>query len=175
MTIDYDYIKQKVDAIKEKHGDIKPRPPGFVPESMAVKLTNRCRPLVAFITEYAKLCDEANEVLDISDNQMKWLDSFMTDITLLDYVEDVHTHKYRGNSFRLRWIIQTIKSRKNHVNVGEYLIKLFVLLQGVNMFNTDPHDTDISEYDYQVLCGKLREVKDVEQQQQSFTKALVTQ
>lgn len=175
MTIDYDYIKQKVDVIKEKHGDIKPRPPGFVSESMAVKLTNRCRPLVAFITEYARLCDEANEVLDISDNQMKWLDSFMTDITLLDYVEDVHAHKYRGNSFRLKWLIQTIKSRKNHVNISDYLIKLFILIKGVKMFNVDKYDTHINEYEYQVLYGKLQEVKAVEQQQQSNTKTFVTQ
>lgn len=183
MTIDYDRIRQKAKAIKEKRekedierGYCFMPIPGFVPESIACKLTNRCRPLVAFITEYTRLCDGANEVLDISDNQMKWIDSFATDIELLNYVEDVHAYRYQGVGRRLSWIIPIIKKRKKYINnIDSYISKIFIMLSGIEFRYSDPHDTDISEYDYQVLCGKLREVKDVEQQQQSITKALVTQ
>lgn len=180
MTIDYDRIERRVKAFREKRekedmerGYCFMPIPGFVCEGDAIKLTNRCRPLVAFITEYTRLCDEANEVLDISDKQMEWIDSFITDIELLGYVEDIDAYKYRGNGIRLKAIIQTIRNREKFINnIDDYISRIFVMLSGINMFNTDPHDTDISEYDYQVLCGKLREVKDVEQQQ-SITKAHV--
>lgn len=59
-------------------------PPRFVPLPMAWAILRRLDPLIQFATKYAAICDGANEVIAISDEQLAWIKTHETDVRLVN-------------------------------------------------------------------------------------------
>lgn len=87
-------IKQSIRKIEEQIEEVREErvanglppdpPPRFVPLPMAWTLFHRLEPLIQYAIKYARLCDGANEIIDISDEQMAWIKSHEMDVIFIN-------------------------------------------------------------------------------------------
>lgn len=71
-----DYLIEQVRKDRLARGLPEEEPEDFVSLAMAWTMYERCDPLFKFAIRYAQLCDQANEVLELSDEQIEWAQSF---------------------------------------------------------------------------------------------------
>jgi len=72
-----DIEKMKLDMLEmRKHidGDI---PKDFVSDAMAFALMERCKPLFKYVTRYAKLCGESNQILPVNADVFNEYESYL--------------------------------------------------------------------------------------------------
>lgn len=58
-------------------------PDRFVELPMSWTLYHKCKPLIDYAVEYTSLCDKADEVIDILDEQMTWIESYEMNVIFL--------------------------------------------------------------------------------------------
>src|SRR5699024_9478299 len=71
-----EYLTEQLREDRIARGLPEEQPEYFVPLAMAWTLYKRCDPLFKFAIRYAQLCDQANEILELTDEQIKWAQSF---------------------------------------------------------------------------------------------------
>lgn len=136
MTLDElkDEIKRIDAEIKADRlaRDLPDEPPeDFVPVAMAWTLYERCLPLFEFAVKYAQLCDKANDILDLTDEQIEWAQSFRPYTELISETKDSMHLKVLGVA--LVGIISAIEKRHECEYVGDLLKSLslyFSVLKG---------------------------------------------
>lgn len=124
LKADIERLDKQIKADRKARG-LPPDPPeDFVPVAMAWTLYERCLPLFEFAVKYAQLCDKANDILDITDAQLEWVQSFRPYTELITEVKHSLHLKVLGGT--LKSIISSIEKRHEYEYVGD-LLKSFSL------------------------------------------------
>lgn len=120
-------LDAEVKADRKARG-VPPEPPeDFVPLAMAWKMYERCAPMHKFVIKYAQLCDKANEILPLTDEQIEWVLSFRKYADLITKTFDSNFHiKMWGSS--LCGLISAMERRKEFESANQLLRSLFINL-----------------------------------------------
>lgn len=120
-------LDEQIKADRKARG-VPPEPPkDFVPLAMAWTMFERCAPMHEFVIKYTQLCDKANEILLITDEQVEWVMSFRKYTDLITKTIDSNFHiKAWGNS--LDGLISVIEKHKEFESVDQLLRTLFINL-----------------------------------------------
>lgn len=94
-------------------------PADFVGAAMAWHLYERCEPVYQFAIKYARICDKANDIIELSDEQVKWLLSFKRYARLVSFTENEFAIKTLGQSYR--GIIDALTNPSKYESVIELL------------------------------------------------------
>lgn len=120
-------LDEQIKADRKARG-VPPEPPeDFVPIAMAWTLYERCEPLHKFAIKYAQLCDQADEILPLSDEQIEWAKSFRKYTDLITKVKGSVGIKALGGS--LDGLIKAIESRNEYESVIELIRSMFIDLE----------------------------------------------
>lgn len=120
-------LDEQIKADRKARG-VPPEPPeDFVPIAMAWTLYERCEPLHKFAIKYAQLCDQADEILPLSDEQIEWAKSFRKYTDLITKVKGSVGIKALGGS--LDGLIKAIESRNDYESVIELIRSMFIDLE----------------------------------------------
>lgn len=120
-------LHEQIKADRKARG-VPPEPPeDFVPIAMAWTLYERCEPLHKFAIKYAQLCDQADEILPLSDEQIEWAKSFRKYTDLITKVKGSVGIKALGGS--LDGLIKAIESRNDYESVIELIRSMFIDLE----------------------------------------------
>jgi|SRR5690625_3457982 len=119
-------LKQEVDYLIEQtrkdrleRGLPEKQPADFVSLAMAWTMYERCDPLFKFAIRYAQLCDQANEILELTDEQIAWIKSFRKYTDLITKVKD--GNMLRAYAGSMDGLISTIENRNNYEALIEML------------------------------------------------------
>lgn len=128
-------LKQSIRKLEEQLDEVRAKrvakglppdpPPRFVSLPMAWTIYHRLSPLIKYAVQYANICDQTNEIIEISDEQMKWIKSHEVDIFLVNNarkdmgllalgIEGIYTKLTNYNKFEtagelLRDLVQCIR------------------------------------------------------------------
>src|SRR5690625_5064232 len=94
---------------------------------MAWTLYERCEPLYKFAIKYAQLCDKADEVLPLTDEQIEWAQSFRRFTDLITKVKGSVGIKGLGGS--LSGLISGLEKHNEYETVIELLRSLLLHIQ----------------------------------------------
>lgn len=112
-------LDEQIKADRKARG-VPPEPPeDFVTIAMAWTLYERCEPLYKFAIKYAQLCDKADEVLPLTDEQIEWAQSFRNYCDLISKVKGSVGIKALGGS--LDGLISVIEKHAEYEAVIELL------------------------------------------------------
>lgn len=119
-------LKQEVDyLIEEMRKDRLARglpeepPEDFVPLAMAWTMYERCDPLFKFAIRYAQLCDQADEILELTDEQIAWIKTFRKYTDLIGEVKD--GNMLRAYAGSMDGLISTMEKRDEYEALIELL------------------------------------------------------
>lgn len=117
-------LDEQIRADREARG-VPPEPPAdFVSIAMAWTLYKRCEPLYKFAIKYAQLCDQADEILPLSDEQIEWAKSFRKYTDLITKVKGSVGIKALGGS--LGGLISVLEKHTKYEAVIELLQPLML-------------------------------------------------
>lgn len=141
MKADIKRMAAEIKADREARG-VPPEPPeDFVSVAMAWTLYEKCQPLHEFAIKYAQLCDKANEVLPLSDEQIQWAQSFRPYTELIGKVKDSTGIKVLGGC--LDGLISNIKKHAEYESAFELVRSMFILL---DFLKGDYHPPRLDQY-----------------------------
>lgn len=127
LKADIERLDKQIKADRKARG-LPPDPPeDFVPIAMAWTLYERCEPLHKFAIKYAQLCDQADEILSLSDEQIEWARSFRKYTDLITKVKGSIGIRVLGGS--LGGLIKAIESHNEYESVIELLRPMFTNLE----------------------------------------------
>ncbi|MBM7717247.1 hypothetical protein JOC94_004272 [Bacillus thermophilus] len=138
-----------IKADREARG-VPPEPPAdFVSVAMAWTLYERCQPLHQFAIKYAQLCDKANEVLPLSDEQIQWAQSFRPYIELIGKVKDSTGIKVLGVCLAV--LISNIEKHAEYDSAFELVRSMFISL---DFLKGEYHPPRLDQYAWIWNAGK---------------------
>jgi len=143
-------------------------PADFVPPAIAWHLYERCEPVYQFTIKYANLCNRANEIIELSDDQVEWLLSFERYAELTSFVTGRSGIKILGSAYR--GIIGALTNLSKYESVIELLRGLQINLSFITgdfsrpRLNSYIWGDDSEEYRSKVH----REYKRLKEDEQAF-------
>lgn len=142
-----------IKADREARG-VPPEPPAdFVSVAMAWTLYERCQPLHQFAIKYAQLCDKANEVLPLSDEQIQWAQTFRPYTELITKAERQTGIKVLGGS--LGGLISRMEKHAECESALDLLRPMFICL---DFLKGEYHPPRLEEYTW--LWNESKEEND---------------
>src|SRR5699024_1900611 len=114
-----EYLTEQLREDRIARGLPEEQPEDFVPLAMAWTLYKRCDPLFKFAIRYAQLCDQANEILELTDDQIKWAQSFRKYTDLITKAKGTASVKMLGGS--LGGLISVLEKHDEYEAVIELL------------------------------------------------------
>lgn len=127
LKAELDYLTEQVRKERLERGLPEKQPDGFVSIAMAWTLYERCEPLFKFAIKYAQLCDQADEILELTDEQITWIKSFQRFTDLITKVKGSVGIKGLGGS--LSGLISGLEKHNEYETVIELLRSLLLHIQ----------------------------------------------
>ncbi|WP_340083808.1 hypothetical protein MHB50_11320 [Siminovitchia sp. FSL H7-0308] len=146
---DIERLSAEIKADREARGLPEEPPPDFVSVAMAWTLYERCQPLHQFAIRYAQLCDKANEVLPLSDEQIQWAQSFRPYTELITEVKHATLLKVLGGA--LGGLISRMEKHAECESALDLLRPMFVCL---DFLKGEYHPPRLEEYTWQWNASK---------------------
>src|SRR5699024_10931619 len=133
----------EVKADRKARGVPPEQPADFVPLAMAWTLYKRCDPLFKFAIRYAQLCDKANEIIELSEEQDEWIKSFRKYTDLITKVKD--GNMLRAYAGSMDGLISTMVKRDEY----EALIEMLrVLMLEIDFLKGDYSPPGLHQFVY---------------------------
>lgn len=143
LKADNERLSAMIKADREARG-VPPEPPAdFVSLAMAWTLYERCKPLHEFAIKYAQLCDKADEVLPLSDEQIQWAQSFREYTELITKEERRTGINVLGGC--LSGLISMMEKHTEYESVYELLKSMYIDL---DFLKGEWHPPFLSDYAY---------------------------
>jgi hypothetical protein len=148
---DVEKMKKEIEewrADRVKQG-LPPKPPeSFVPPEIGFLLVERCRQIYDFIVKYAKLCDDANEILPIDVTKF---DSYKKDLTLIN--ETIGGDVLSSFSIGVKYGLDIIKN-PSELSSSEYVHRLLKAVELANLglqqpFSSIVYDNNLNSMENQ--------------------------
>src|SRR5690625_1077053 len=127
LKAELDYLTEQVRKERLERGLPEKQPEDFVSIAMAWTMYERCEPLFKFAIKYAQLCDQADEILELTDEQITWIKSFQRFTDLITKVKGSVGIKGLGGS--LSGLISGLEKHNEYETVIELLRSLLLHIQ----------------------------------------------
>ncbi|NWQ40392.1 hypothetical protein MLOOGBEN_06725 [Bacillus sp. EB106-08-02-XG196] len=127
---DIEKMKKEIDEWRADRANrgLPPNPPdNFIPSEIGFLLVERCRHIYDFIVKYAKLCDDANEILPIDVTKF---DSYNKDLDLIN--ETIGGDVLSSYSIGINYGLDTIKN-PGALSPREYVRRLLRAVELANL------------------------------------------
>lgn len=146
---DIERLSAEIKAYREVRGLPEEPPEDFVSVAMAWTLYERCQPLHQFAIKYAQLCDKANEVLPLSDEQIQWAQSFRPYTELITNAEGSTGIKVLGGS--LGGLISRMEKHGEYESAFELLRSMYICL---DFLKGEYHPPRLEQYTWKWNASK---------------------
>lgn len=150
---DLEQLKKQVEKTRQERvaRGLPPDPPKpFVPLAMGWTLFNKCKPLLKYATNYAKLCRDSKSIVEIPSNQKEWIRSF-GDYALL--LSEVNTDKVsslyaKTASGAVYSVYNRLLKTNEYETVNQLVRDLTMSLQFTTIESNPTHRREITSSDY---------------------------
>lgn len=149
IRADIERMKKQIAADRKARGlEGVPIPDKFVDGDASVTLIKRCNPLEQFAIRYTQLCDEANEILPLSEEQAEWVGEHREYADLLRESVDQSLMSY---GIGLQLAVELLLADEGHEHKQAASIFIRQMFQAIQLL-TLTYDT------YEIKTGVYKEL-----------------